>query len=85
MDEHRTSIEIQISFFGNLIRFRESRNEKSRCHMVAEGTTVGVLTDSFGIVWSELSTVTVNGDEVAASYILEQGDQLQLFSLLSGG
>jgi sulfur carrier protein ThiS len=76
---------VEVSFYGNLIRYRKSRHEQAQSFTMEQGTTVAMLLAELNIPKAELSTIAVNGEVVEPARCLCDRDHIKLFSLLSGG
>jgi sulfur carrier protein ThiS len=76
---------IWISFFGNLIRYRKHRDERSRQLALGEDWTLHDVVRQCGIDVSEIGIVSCNNERVSLDYKPVTGDHIKVFDFMSGG
>jgi molybdopterin converting factor small subunit len=77
-------VKVIVKVFGPLKRFLPGKAETLSAD-VASGTTISALVQLYNIPDDEVWIVTVNGKKVDPGQVLNEGDEVGLFSPVGGG
>ena len=79
------SIAVRLTLFADLRRFEPKGSNGARSFAMPSGATVADLVGAAGIPPTEDITVGLNGERVAKTATLSDGDDVVLFSQMEGG
>ena len=79
-------MEIEIKLWGNIaFHSREAKGKFSFRRSVEQGQTVQQVVKELKLPTGLNYIITVNGRAIEAEYLLEEGDEVALYSPFSGG
>jgi molybdopterin converting factor small subunit len=87
MTEPQTSstIAVRLSLFADLRRFEPENQPGTRTFILILGATVADLVSAAGIPPQEDVTIGLNGERGRLDTLLNEGDDVVLFSQMEGG
>lgn len=76
---------ITVSYFGNLMRFRNDPSILKDDVIIKEGSTLKDFCTKNNIPIKEISVFSCNGKQVSINYIPRENDHIGFFGFVSGG